>query len=501
MDLTTELPPSHPEQFSKKQPRQLYMLFFAEMWERFSFYGMKALLIAYMTSQLHFDDPKAYAILGSYAALVYTMPMFGGFMADRYLGYRRAILFGGILMAIGHLVLALPNDWSFFYGMAFIICGNGFFKPNISSLVGTLYTKNDPRRDSGFSLFYMGINIGAALGGALCAYVGTEINWHYGFGLAGIFMVVGLIVFAIGKNSLKEKGLPPNLVELQKPVFLFFTPEVIIYAGTMVIVPLVVLLFNQYHVMDYIMFGLGTIALIYVISVALKLDHDSKFKLFAALVMIVFSIVFWAFYEQNAGSINLLASRNAQMNLFGIRLNELSVNNFLPPGWVILLSFVAAWLWPWLNKKGLEPGTPMKFGISFLLMGVGFYVFYLGCKMNLSTGIIPLWPFVAGYFFIISGELCISPIGLSMITKLSPGKMVGLMMGIWFFASAIGEFLAAKIGSMMSVPAEIIAKNDASLTLPYYADIINKIGLASILIGIVLIVLVPRIKKWMGDVR
>jgi len=184
---------------SIRQPKQLYLLFFAEMWERFSFYGMKALLIAYMVSQLHFDDPKAYAILGSYAALVYTMPMFGGFMADKFIGYQRSVMFGGIMMTLGHFILALPNDWSFFYGMAFIICGNGFFKPNISSLVGTLYEENDPRRDSGFSIFYMGINIGAAIGGFLCAYVGTEINWHYGFGLAGIFMAI--TVFAIDEKK------------------------------------------------------------------------------------------------------------------------------------------------------------------------------------------------------------------------------------------------------------------------------------------------------------
>ena len=471
------------------------------MWERFSFYGMKALLIAYMTSQLKFDDPKAYAIFGSYTALVYTMPMFGGFIADRYLGYRRAILFGGILMSIGHLVLALPNTWSFFYGMAFIICGNGFFKPNISSLVGELYSKNDPRRDSGFSLFYMGINIGAALGGFLCAYIGTEINWHYGFGLAGIFMVLGLVVFAVGQKSLKDKGYPPNIAALNKPVFVIFTQQHIIFIGTLLVVPLVVTLFHQYHVMDYIMFGLGSIALIYIITIAFTLEKEGKFQLLAALAMIIFSVLFWAFYEQNAGSMNLIAKRNARMNLFGVRLNALSINNFLPPGWVIVLSFFAAWLWPWLNKKGKEPSTPLKFALSFILMGVGFYVFYLGCKVNSDTGIIPLWPFLAGYFFIISGELCLSPIGLSMITKLSPGKMVGMMMGIWFFASAVGEFLAAKIGSLMSVPQNVIAKNDPVLTLPYYADIISKISIGCIVIGIVIICLVPLIRKWMGNVR
>ncbi|HZH65539.1 MAG TPA: peptide MFS transporter [Flavisolibacter sp.] len=489
------------EVLSTHQPRQLYLLFFTEMWERFSFYGMKALLIAYMTTQLHYDDPKAYAILGSYAALVYTMPMFGGFMADRFIGYQRAVLFGGILMTIGHLVLALPQDWSFFYGMAFIICGNGFFKPNISSLVGTLYSENDPRRDSGFSIFYMGINIGAAIGGFLCAYVGTEINWHYGFGLAGIFMAIGLVVFAVGKKSLGNKGLPPNEAALRKPVFSFIKPELLIYGGTLLVVPLVVTLFNQYHLMDYIMFGLGMISLIYVLVIGMKLEREAKYKLFAALVMIIFSIVFWAVYEQNAGSMNLLAERNSQMTFLGIDLPELSVNNFLPPGWVIILTLIVAPLWPWLNRRGKEPSTPLKFALSFMFLGIGFYVFYLGCYANEDTGIVPLWPFVGGYMFIILGELCLSPIGLSMVTKLSPKNVVAMMMGIWFFASAIGEFLAGKIGSLMSVPKEVLDKNDPVLSLPYYADIIQKIGIISLAIGILLLFTVPFLKRWMGNVK
>ena len=486
---------------SNKQPKQLYLLFFAEMWERFSFYGMRALLLAYMVSQLHYDDPKAYAILGSYAALVYTMPMFGGFMADRFIGYQRAIIFGGILMTLGHFILALPYDWSFFYGMAFIICGNGFFKPNVSSLVGTLYYENDPRRDSGFSIFYMGINIGAAGGGFLCAYVGTEINWHYGFGLAGIFMVLGLVVFLLGKKSLGTRGLPPDMEVLKKPVFAFIKPEHLIYGGTLLVVPLVVTLFNQYQVMDYIMFSLGFIALTYILSVGIKLEKEAKLKLFAALTMIIFSIVFWAVYEQSEGSMNLLAERNSKMFLLGIDLPELSVNNFLPPGWVVALTFIVAPLWPWLNKRGKEPSTPLKFALSFFFLGAGFFVFYLGCLVNENTGIIPLWPFVWGYFFFILGELCLSPIGLSMITKLSPAKMVAMMMGIWFFATAIGEFLAGKIGSLMSVPAEILAKNDPILSLPYYADVILKISIVATVIGIALIFTVAFLKRWMGNVK
>ena len=217
--------------------------------------------------------------------------------------------------------------------------------------------------------------------------------------------------------------------------------------------------------------------------------------------MIIFSIVFWAVYEQNAGSMNLLAERNSQMTLFGIDLPELSINNFLPPGWVIILTLLVAPLWPWLNKRGKEPSTPLKFALSFIFLGIGFYVFYLGCNANKDTGILPLWPFVAGYMFIIFGELCISPIGLSMVTKLSPTNVVAMMMGIWFFASAIGEFLAGKIGSLMSVPQEVLDKNDPVLSLPYYADVIQKIGIASVVIGILLMFTVPFLKRWMGNVK
>ncbi|MFD2248033.1 peptide MFS transporter [Pontibacter ruber] len=496
MDLTepklAEAPPA------TGHPKQLYMLFFAEMWERFSFYGMKALLLAYMVTQLKFDEPKGYAILGSYAALVYTMPLFGGMMADRFLGYRKAVMFGGILMSIGHLVLAVPEDWSFFYGMAFIICGNGFFKPNISSLVGTLYPENDPRRDSGFSIFYMGINIGAALGGLLCGYVGQQINWHYGFGLAGIFMILGLVVFAIGKKSLKE-GLPPNPAALRKPFFAGVPTEFGIYAAALLVIPAIVALFNRYEIMDFIMFGLGAVSLVYILYIALKLEAEARNKLFAALIMIVFSTLFWAFYEQNAGSLNLFAMRNVDMHVAGFELPALAVNNFLPPAWVIALSFPFAWLWPALNRRGKEPSTPLKFGLSFVFLGIGFSVFYAACLLGAESGLISLPAFILGYFFIICGELCLSPIGLSMVTKLSPANIVAMMMGIWFFASAIGEFLAGKIGALMSVPENVV--DNPVLSLPYYADIISKIGMYSIGIGVVLIVLVPLIRRLMSDVR
>ena len=484
---------------SKKHPKQLYLLFFTEMWERFSFYGMRALLLAYMVTELKLDEPKAYAILGSYAALVYTMPMFGGMMADRFLGYQKAIVFGGILMTVGHLILTIPQEWSFFYGMAFIICGNGFFKPNISSLVGTLYEKNDPRKDSGFSIFYMGINIGAALGGLLCGYVGQKINWHYGFGLAGLFMILGLIIFSLSRKSFLEKGLPPDKAVLKKFIIPGIRLEYLIYAATLIVLPVLVGLLNAYRTMNYLMFILGGLASGYLVMVAMKLGKLARFKLFAALILIFFSILFWSFFQQSEGSLNLFALRNVNMQFLGYALPALAVNNFLPPFFVVLLSFVFARLWPWLNKRNIEPSTTTKFGLSFLFVGSAYFIFYLGCMQSASTGLISLFIFTLGYFVLICGELCLSPIGLSMVTKLSPVRITGMAMGIWFFATAVGEFMAGKIGSLMSIPKEIV--NDPVRSLPYYAGILYKIASCSIIIGIVLMFFNKLLRKWMYDVK
>jgi len=484
---------------SGKHPRQLYLLFFTEMWERFSFYGMKALLLAYMVTQLKFDEPMSYGILGAYSALVYTTPVLGGYLADHFLGYRRSVIFGGILMSIGHLVLAIPEGWSFYAGMAFIICGNGFFKPNISSLVGTLYDNNDPRKDSAFSFFYMGINIGAAIGGALCGYVGEEINWHYGFGLAGIFMILGTVIFALRQHTLGDRGLPPNPEILKKKIAGFLPVNIAIYAGVVLFVPIIVALFHRYEWMDIIMFSIGTAAFVYLIYILTKLDKDARTKLMAAMVMIIFSALFWAFYEQNAGSLNLFAMRNVDMHVGNTDLPPLSVNNFLPPAWVILLSFLFSLLWPWLNKKGLEPSTPLKFSFSFLFLAGGFAVFYLASLASQTTGLIPLWTFVFGYFLIVCGEMCLSPVGLSMITKLSPVKFASMVMGVWFFATAVGEFLMGKIGALMSVPAEV--QNNAVASLPYYSDILKQIAFWCLGCFGLLFIMVPVLRRWMKDVR
>lgn len=480
-------------------PRSLYILFFTEMWERFSFYGMKALLLAYMVSELQFDERKGYSLLGTYTALVYTMPLIGGLLADRYLGYSKSVIFGGILMVVGHLVLALPTEWGFFYGMAFVICGNGFFKPNVSSMVGGLYSKSDPRRDSGFSLFYLGINLGAALGGLLCGYVGQRIQWHYGFGLAAIFMILGLTVFCLGKKRLPEHVVSANKIKQSESLSSILRVDYLIYTGTLLLAPLFVEVFKMYAMTDYLLTTLGVASIACITIIAIKLDKTALFKLLAAMVMIVFSILFWAFYEQNSGSLNLFAIRNVDMKVMGVTISALSVNNFLPPAWVIVLSFVFARLWPWLNKRNKEPSTAGKFALSFFFLSVGFFVFWIGCKMNVRTGLLPLWQFVGGYFFIVCGELCLSPIGLSMVTKLSPPRMVALMMGVWFFATAIGEFFASKIGAMMSVPH--LDQKSPTASMPYYEGILLRIFFAAVVTGVVLWVSVPTLKKWMSDTK
>lgn len=483
---------------STKHPRQLYLLFFTEMWERFSFYGMKALLLAYMVLELKLGEEKGYAILGAYAALVYTMPVFGGMLADRLLGGQRAVLFGGILMSTGHIVLALPAGWSFFTGLALIICGNGFFKPNISTMVGGLYEDNDPRKDSAFSIFYMGINVGAALGGAVCGWVAHVWSWHAGFGVAGIFMILGTVVFNIGRKSLGKVGLPPVPERLSEKLAGFIRKDLAVYAATLLTVPVIIALFHRHEVMDAVMLILSVASLCYLLYEAFRMPSAERNKLLAATVLISFSILFWAFYEQNAGALNLFAIRNVDMNVLGAELPALSVNNFIPPAWVIVLSSVFAWLWLWLSKRGWEPGTSVKFALSFVFVGVGFLTFFLGTEMAVS-GKIPLLMFAAGYFFIICGELCISPIGLSMVTKLSPQHMVGLIMGIWFLASALGEFVSAKIGAMMVVPAEVV--DNAVASLPYYSVILQQIGYVSIGVGVLLFLFTPVLKKWMGNVR
>ena len=480
----------------KGHPKQLALLFFTEMWERFSFYGMRALLVLFMVHNLHYADAKANLIYGTYTALVYLMPLFGGIAADKFLGYRKAIILGGILMAAGHLILAIPTEWSFFAGMAFLISGNGFFKPNISTMVGKLYAPDDARRDGAFSIFYMGVNIGAAIGGLICGYIGQKINWHYGFGLAGIFMVIGLITFLFGQKSLGEIGLTPKENEGKGPE-VAMSKQLIVLAASLVIIPIFIFLFNNYTLMGKIMFPVCIAATIAMIIIAFQQDKEAKNKMLAAIILVAFSVLFWAFYEQGGGSLNLYTERN--VNTFG--LPAAAVNNFINPFYIILLSFPFAWMWIRLANKGKEPSTPMKFTLSFLQLGVGFLLFVIGAKLALNGRVSFLW-YALGYLLLTTGELCISPIGLSMITKLSPTKYTGMMMGFWFLASALGQHLAGVIGTLMAIPSEGGATTVSAVeSLSIYSGVFMKIFYVSLGGGLVLLLLVPILKRWSGATK
>ncbi len=488
------------QKFSGKYPKQLYLLFFTEMWERFTFYGNRALLILFMVNYLKFDDVKGNIIYGVYQSLIYAMPVVGGMVADKILGQRRSIVWGGILLAFGSFVMAIPVKESFFIGMGILVVGNGYFKPNISTIVGSLYKPGDPRRDGGFSLFYMGINIGSMLGGLVCGWVGQQYNWHAGFGLAGVFMVLGLMVFLRRQYILGPIGLPPAGSTLAGKNRWGISKQLSVYLLSILAIPLIVLILQYYPIYSYIINPFGIISLAYVLYAGSKEGKGAFLKLMVSLVLIIFSSLFWAFYEQGGGSLNLFAERNVNMNFAGVELSSAAVNNSINGALVVALSPVFAWLWIWLSARNKEPSASVKFALGLMQLALGFYVFVLGAQFT-SDGKVSLFFFILGYLFMSSGELCLSPIGLSAITKLSPPKMVGLMMGMWFLASSYGQYLAGLIGTLMAIPSEASTGKAmaAAESLPIYTNIFTKIAWVSLGCGLVLLLLSPWLKKLSRD--
>lgn len=485
------------QNFKGKYPRQLYLLFFTEMWERFTFYGNRALLILFMVNYLKFDDAKGNIIYGVYQSLIYAMPVLGGIIADKILGQRKSILWGGVLLALGSFVMAIPIQESFFIGMGILIVGNGYFKPNISTIVGSLYKEGDGRRDAGFSFFYMGINIGATLGGLLCGWVGQTINWHLGFGLAGLFMIIGLLTFYFNQKKLGPIGLPPSELKLKEKSVAGISNEFFVYGLSLLAIPLFVLVLSNYTIYSYLINPFGILALLYVMYTASRQGKEVFFKLMVAMILILFSSLFWAFYEQGGGSLNLFAERNVNMQVLGITLSSAAVNNSITPLFVVLLTPFFVWLWIRLAKRNKEPNAVIKFALGLMQLGLGFYIYVIAARFA-QEGVISLFFFALGYFFMVTGELCLSPIGLSVITRLSPAKSVGLMMGMWFLASSYGQYLAGIIGSLMALPADAGMQLSAAESLPVYTNIFGKIALASALSGVLLLLLYPRLKKWMN---
>lgn len=441
-----------------KQPKQLYMLFFAEMWERFSFYGMRALLILFMVKQFLYSDGEAYHIYAAYGALVYTTPFIGGIIADKLLGYRKSVMLGGILMAIGHFVMVGPDltpegykwlDEIFFYtALAFLIVGNGFFKPNISSIVGSLYGDNDPRRDAGFTIFYMGVNLGAFLAPLVCGTVGELWGWGYGFSLAGIGMVAGLIAFGRGQHSLVH-GLPPSEELLQKRSFIGLSNEKSIYLLSLFMVVVAGILINFHGFMSKSLYVFGAGVLGYILYIAfVKLNKIERQRMFVILTLLVFSAMFWAFFEQAGSSITLFTDRNVERGGVPTSLFQ-SIN----PLFILLFGSAFSAMWLSLGKRGKDLSIPTKFVLAMIQLGLGFGALVIGAKTASEGGMVSVVWLLLGYLLHTTGELCLSPVGLSMVTKLAPKTMVAMILGAWYLSSAFAHNLGGLIAAYTSTSA------------------------------------------------
>jgi len=503
----------------KVHPRALFILFFAEMWERFSYYGMRALLTLYMTYELfsYLDDTEAktaaLGVYGSYTSMAYLFPVVGGIIADKIFGFRKAVLIGGILMMLGHFALALEgmvfagNQALFFGSLALIIIGNGYFKPNISSFVGKFYDIDDPRKDGAFSIFYMGVNIGSLLSILTCGYVGQEISWHYGFGLAGIGMGIGLLVFwFFGPKAFGDKGLEPDPEGVRKPFWGPLSLNNIVMIGTILLLPICALLLNLDTLMTTVLLIISGGIILYLIITGIRAKEKIEgSRLWVIVVLFFFHAVFWALFEQAGGSLTLFAETNVDRSLFGgeIQASQLS---FLNPLFVMLLAPVFSWLWITLRKNKREPSTPMKFVLGLVQLAIGFGAIVIGAKMFANDeGMISMVFLVVMYFFHTSGELSLSPVGLSMITKLSPQRIVGFVMGAWFLSIALGNKLAGVIGQLTTGDGETGA-DEAPLTavesLNIYTDTYLTWGVGVVTaVALVLFLMVPTLRRWMGDIH
>jgi len=624
-------------------PTGLFTLFFAEMWERFSYYGMRALLLFYMIKGfLGFGDREAYAIYGAYTALVYMTPFFGGLIADKLLGARRAVILGGTLMALGHLLMTVENNVVFFIALAVLISGNGFFKPNISTMVGTLYPKGNPKRDGGFTIFYMGINLGAAMSPLLCGYIGETFGWHYGFGLATIGMLIGLAVFvvptriaqalilagalgagitmffltdnvylmvlnvlvgialiaagiiavtALNRGGLpKEAGAPSNKDRLKYSWF--------VYIGTLAVIPVLACLvwanarfklISEAIIAKFsaVESGLAQVlavfleecstpaglililtlvsAVAFLLFVTLKSSKIERHRMFVALILMFFSLLFWAFFEQAGSSVNNFTDRNVDRVVEARTVTEADVGKTLDlylsqeqlgyrnggqlitldvvdkardsstsmvqwtvtddhvgmglaankddvipastyqsinPIFIMIFGLVFTALWAFLSAKGREPSTPVKFAFGLMQLGLGFGAFWYGALMADERGMVVMGWLLLGYLFQTTGELCLSPVGLSMVTKLSPARLVSTVMGCWFLLTAAANLLAAVIAQFTGVQHG--GGNGNSIPIPsetvlIYAPVFKVIAISALISGGICLLLAPLLKYWMHE--
>ena len=493
------------QNFKGKYPKQLWYLFFSEMWERFCFYGMRGMLVVFMVQHLAMDEKTANLQYGATQAWVYAFTFIGGLFADKILGLRKSLFWGGILMIVGSIILAIDPKSFFFIGIGFTIVGTGFFKPNISSMVGQLYKDGDPRRDAGFSFFYMGVNLGALIGGYICiavaegslwqSVVPENLRWNVGFGFAAIVMIISLLTFTQTQKSLGDIGLSP-LLHIEKSKKKLY--EMLTFLGSLAIVPVIIIMVANTVYTDYFMMIIGPVSILYLMYEMKNFSTSENKKLLAALIFIIFSIFFWAFFEQSGGSLSLFAANNLNNQILGVELSPNGVNNSANSFFVIGFAALVGLVWLWMSKKKIEPNTVVKFGLGFLFLAGGFWMFYYTKFFADFSGRTSLGLFTFAWFIITFGELCLSPIGMSVMTKLSPQRMQAVIMGMWFLASAYGQYFAGLLGANIAEASE----NSSNLEkLNVYADGYQQLALYALIAGIVLIAISPLIKKLMQEVK
>ena len=563
-------PPKHDSTFLG-HPRGLYILFLTEMWERFSYYGMRGLLVVYLTQHFLFSDDKSSYLYGTYTALVYVMTVVGGVLADRYLGARKAVTFGAILLTLGHLGMAfegtgsrqlvnydgtdyqiildgrggnarqqivtaqgmsyitfsdsemkieaaeavgLPttierNQLTFrietesFYlnalylSLALIIAGVGFLKANISTIVGALYDFGDTRRDSGFTIFYMGINLGAFLASIFCGYLGIVHGWRYGFGLAGIGMLFGLLIFIRYNSMLEGKSEPPSAEKLRQTVVWFINVEWLCYLSGIGIVGLSMFLVMNEELVGGILGPLGVLMFIFMVGYALiSLKGVERSRMLAAMYFILAQIPFWALFEQAGSSLNLFTARLVDRVILGWSVPG-PVFQSLNAGFIFLFAPLMAWLWIGLAKKNLNPSTPVKFSLGVAMAGLGFLVLVAGMKGSGTAALTPVLFIFLIYWIHTIGELMVSPVGLSVVTKLAPANMVGMAMGAWFLYSGISNFLAGIIAR--STGAETIGGQITNVAVAKagYIEVYSQVGFIAIGIAVAMLIVSPLVSKMM----
>ena len=598
-------------QLLREHPRGLFILFFTEMWERFSYYGMRGLLVFYLTQQFLFDDKFANGQYGSYATLVYLLPLVGGVLADRYLGARKAVAFGALLLVAGHMTMAiegppahqvlayhgarydlrvtgrgdtravklqvggrgydfgqtpdgafhikglspsarLPNDLAkgayalevqdrdpvfvdtLYLALALIIMGVGFLKANISSIVGQLYAQGDPRRDPGFTLYYYGVNLGAFWAAILCGYLGQNFGWSYGFGLAGVGMLAGYVTFMIGKPLLRGKGEPLDPARLSRPVLGPLNLEWLIYLGAFAGLAGVWLLVQHNGVVGAAL-GVGAVAALTYVGhfMATKCGKVERERLFLAFVLIAGSVVFFTLFEQAATSLNLFADRNTNLalakapiifDLFGREVfmgtKAMLMGAATPPGvlwidmgfqaaqtqsfnagFILLFAPIFAALWTWLGRRGMDPNPVAKFGLGLAQVGLGFLVIVWSQGLADAHFRLPLMVLAFTYLLHTTGELCLSPVGMSEITKLSPPILISTLLAVWFLSVSAAEYIGAIIAQLAGTATAGGQVLDPRAALTTSLHIFNIIGWAGVGFGVAFLAIAPFIKRWAHGVN